>query len=205
MIAFIYGTYQTIINSLRPKDIVCSNCKSQNQIVVEKKITVFHILFIPFIPTRPINTFTCKSCGNYFNLSDLDSNSKKYFNQFKSKKKIPIWLFSGPILIIFSIGWFVYNQIHHDNQMLERLKNGSQIQIIEFETEEGNYSSLKTFKITSDSVWLKYNKLEIEDYNYIDRITDSNNYSSDTTKINIQKLKEIINDGRVKAIYKSLK
>jgi hypothetical protein len=203
MIGFIYGTYKTSIDSSRPKGIICPNCKGEDQIVIEKCITVFHIMYIPFFSSKITNVFTCKSCDDAFDLRGLPTESKQYFEAFKSKKKKPIWLFSGPLLILLLIGVTAYNRIDHENEMLKRLKTGNKTQIIEYETEDKKYSSMKTLKITVDSVWLLYNQFEIENYQYINRITGSDNYSSDTTIISIESLKQIIDDGKVRSIYPS--
>lgn len=203
MIVYIYGAYQTAVDSYRPKGIKCFNCNSSNQIVVEKLFKVFHLMYIPIFSNRSNNIFTCKSCNNEFNLRDLDIDSKKYYEQYKSRKRTPLWLFSGPILILIALGWFGYSQISKENEMLNRLSNGNQSQIIEYETYNGKYTSLKTLRITSDSIWLNYNEFEIENYDYIDRITDSNNYSSDTTQISMQYLTELIEKGNVMAMYPS--
>jgi hypothetical protein len=171
--------------------------------VVEKSVRVFHIFYIPFIPFRIRNTFICKSCNDEFNLKDLDSDSKKYYSQYKSRKGIPFWLLSGPILILIGISWFTFNQINNENELLDRLTNAKQNKIIEFETENGKYTTLKTIKMSADSVWLYENQFEIEKYSQIDRITSKNNYSVDTTKISVTELIKFLEKGKIKAIYPS--
>lgn len=203
MIAFIYGTYRTAIDSFRPKGIKCHNCSSINQMVVEKTSRVFHIFYIPFIPFGIKNTFTCKSCNNQFEFKELNSDSKIYYSEYKSRKGIPFWLLSGPILILLGISWFIYNQINNENELLDRLTNGEQNKIIEYEAENGKYTTMKTIKISADSISLHENQLEIENYDYIDRITSSNNYSTDTTKISVTDLLKFLEKGEIKAIYPS--
>lgn len=85
--------------------------------------------------------------------------------------------------------------------MSDRLLNGNQKQIIEYETDNGEYSTMRTLKITSDSVWLNYNSYQIKEYKFIGRITDDNLYYSDTTKVSFETLKEMVEDGKVKAVY----
>ena len=203
MLEFIYGFYRTTIDSFRPNGIKCCNCNSKNQMVVEKSSRIFHVFYIPFIPFRIKNTFLWKSCNNEFELRDLNPENKSYYSEHKSKKGIPFWLLSGPIFILIGIGLFTFNQINNENELLERLKNGNQNKIIEYETENGKYTTMKTIKMSVDSVWLYENQFEIEKYSQIGRITSENNYSSDTTKISVTNLIKCLEKGKIKAIYRS--
>ncbi|MBC3846825.1 zinc-ribbon domain-containing protein [Winogradskyella echinorum] len=201
MIVYITGTYQISIHSYRPKDIKCHSCGASSQVIVEKKASVFHLMYIPIFPYRIKNIFTCKSCNNVFELKDLKPEHKSYYKNFVSKKWIPIWLFSGLIVILLGIGFFVYNNIKNKEERLNKLTDGNQKQIIEFKTDNGQYTTLRTVKITSDSIWLNYNNYEIETYDLIYRISGSGNYASDTLKVNINDIKELFEQGNVKSIY----
>tara|TARA_R100001369_G_scaffold53041_1_gene79904 strand:+ start:216 stop:701 length:486 start_codon:yes stop_codon:yes gene_type:complete len=156
---------------------------------------------MPILPFRTKNVFTCKSCNNEFELKDLKPEQKIYYQNYLSKKRIPIWLFTGSLIILSGICWLVFNQIGKNEEKLNRLTNGNQKQIIEFETDNGKYTTLRTIRITSDSVWLNYNEYEIEKYDYIYRIGGSGNYSTDTTKVDIQIIKDLFEKGKVNEIY----
>jgi hypothetical protein len=158
-------------------------------------------MFIPIIPFRVKNLFICKSCNYEFNIKELDNESKTYYKQFKSKKSTPIWLFSGPIIAFIIFGFFTYNKVKNNNEMILRLQNGKQKQVIEYETEEGQFTTIRTLKVNNDSVWLNYNSFEIENYEYIDRITASENYISDTAIISLNNLIEMAEEGQIKSIY----
>ena len=203
MTALLYGTYTTIIDSFRPKGIHCYNCNSKNQMVVEKTTNVFHIFYIPCIPFWTKNTFTCKSCNNVFELRDLSPDLKTYYSDYKSKKRILIWLFTGPILALIGMSWFAFSQMNFKNELLQRLTDGKQTKIIEYKTENGTYTTMKTIKISEDSIWLSENKLVVGDYEYIDRITAPNNYSEDTIKISTTDLIKILDKREIKAVYPS--
>jgi len=203
MIALVYGTYRTILNSVRPKGIKCYHCHSENQIVVEKTIGVFHIFYVPFIPNSIKNTFSCKSCNHEFELSDLNSDLRTYYSNYKSRKLLPLWVFSGPLLIIIGFAWMTYNNMNYENELLNRLTDGHQKKIIEYKTEDGKYTTLKTIKISADSIWMRQNKLETESYKYIDQIAYPDNYDIDTTKISTKDLLSILENGEIKAIYPS--
>lgn len=201
MIVYISGTYQISIHSYRPKEIKCYNCNASSQIIVEKKVSVYHLMYIPISPYKTKNIFTCTSCNNEFEPKDLKSENKTYYKNFKSKKWIPIWLFSGVIIILFGIGYFAVNQIKKNEEKLSKLTNGDQTQIIQYEIDNGNYTTLRTIKITSDFVWLNYNEYEIEKYDFIYQIGGEGNYSTDTVKVDIKIIKELFKQGKVKKIY----
>lgn len=197
----VYGSYTTIIDSYRPKGAICPDCNASDQVVIDKVIDVIHVMYVPIIPTRHENVATCKSCGYEFSIRNLDRESEHYWNRYKSKKRIPFWFYSGPILGLLMIGSYAYSQNDNENEMLKRLQNGNQNQIIEYKKADGSFSTMKTFKIDHESVWLFYNNHQVEDYRFIDRITDSKSYNSDTSKVDLRAIKELINDGKVKVIY----
>jgi hypothetical protein len=198
---FVYGSYTTVLDSFRPKGIVCPACEKESQMVVEKAAGVIHVMFIPIVPVWITTIFSCKSCGSEFILKDLDVETKGYLKSFKLKKLFPIWLFSGPLLLVIAAGFYGYTQNKDKNEMLERLLNGSQSQIIEYETDEGQFTTMRTLKITSDSAWVNYNGYEIAEYKFIDRITDQKLYGSDTVGITVDVLKEMFEEGQVLAVY----
>jgi len=203
MILIIYGTNETSVDAIRPRGIRCPNCKAENQMLVEKKAKFVHLMLIPLFPIKIIHSYTCKACNEAFHLSDMSGESKAHFKQFKSKKMIPFWLFSGPLLILIAVGWTGYNKIGKEDQMFERLNSKNQNQIIEYETVTSMYSTIKTCKITSDSVWFFYNNYETEHYSDINQITASKNYAADTTKIRKEALTTLLEQGEIKAIYVS--
>lgn len=201
MAIFVYGSYSTEIDSFRPKGTVCPNCDATDQIEIHKVIDVIHFMYAPIIPTRIENIIHCHACGYEFSIKGLNKESKKYWKSFKSKKWTPIWFFSGPIFIVLIFAYSSYSQFKNENEMLERLQSGNQNQIIEYEMENGSFSTMKTIKINDNEVWLFYNNFHIEDYKFIDRITGNQVYSSDTSKVDLQNIKDLINDGKVKFIY----
>ena len=122
--ALFYGSYFTVIDSFRPKGIICPDCGAKDQIVVEKTIGVIHIMFVPILPNYISTSFTCTSCAFEFTIEDLNSETKEYLKQFKSKKRIPIWFFTGPIILLFIAGYFAFMQNANENEMLMRLQMG---------------------------------------------------------------------------------
>jgi hypothetical protein len=201
MAIFVYGSYTTEIDSFIPKGAICPDCNAQNQISIHKVIDVIHFMYVPIIPTRIENIVHCKSCNYEFSMNDLDKESKHFWQKFKSLKRTPIWYYSGPLLVLLIFSYLGISQLKHENKMLERLQNGNEKQIIEYENENGSFSTMKTIKINNDSVWFFYNDYQIDDYQFIDKITGDNHYSSDTNKVSLETIKRLINDGKVKIIY----
>ena len=202
MAVFVYGSYSTEIDSSRPKGAICPDCNSKNQIGLHKVIDVIHFMYVPIIPTKIETIIHCKSCGLEFSKGDLDKKSKNYWSQFDSLKRTPIWFFSGPLTILLVLGYLGFSKFKSENKMLERLQNGNQNQIIEYEKENGSFSTMKTIKITNDSIWFHYNDYQIDDHNFIDRITGQNLYSTDTTTVGMETIKTLINNGKVQMIYR---
>lgn len=201
MAAFFYGVYSTVIHSSRPKGIICSDCGAKNQVEVEKIVCVVHFMFVPIIPIRVFHLFTCQSCKYEFVFKELEGESRDYFKQYTSKKFIPIWSFTLTILIGLMIGYFAYKKSANEGKMLERLTDGNQNQVIEFETDEGQFSTMKTLKITDDSVWVNYNDYEVKDYEFIQNIVEDGFYRLDTSIVKLDMLKKMNDEGKLKAVY----
>lgn len=201
MVGYIYGANNTLIHSSRPKGITCSDCGAKDQVEVQKIVRVVHLMYMPIVPISVIHLFICKSCGYEFELKERNKETDNYFKQFKSKKLVPIWSFSVPILILLLLGFSAYRKNANEVEMLKRLSDGNQMQIIEFKTAEGQFSTMKTLKITGNSVWVNYNDYEVEEYRNIEDIAGDNFYRSDTSIVSIEMLEKMIDEGRVKAVY----
>mgnify|MGYP003688226519 CR=1 FL=1 len=195
-----YGSYNTVIDSFRPKGTECSNCGARNQIVSEKSAVVFHFMYVPIFPVQVTRIYVCVACNNEIDIVQNDEESIALARQLKSRKWLPLWMFSGPIMALVGFGVFSYFQKSKGEEMLQRMQN-NQNQIVEYETEEGSFTTMIIRKIKDDTVWLNYNNYQIDDYEYIGRITKSKNYNTDTARVSLKYLMEFFEDGKVKAVY----
>ena len=88
-------------DSKRPQDIICHNCKHRGQTFVDKYLKYFYILYIPIFTYKFWTKYECVRCNSSVDENDLSKDNKETYKQFKTKKNLPIWTFSGLLAAIF--------------------------------------------------------------------------------------------------------
>ncbi len=198
--SLIHGNYVHSIRTIRPPGLQCSNCGSLGQTDITKVAHVVHIWFVPLFPTRTFHQFDCTICAESADYSwPQDRNHSDFMNN--RIRYLPIWLFSGPLLILIGVLLFQFN-LTRENKIMEQRILDSQIgQIVEYETELGQFSSLRICGRKGDSLLVNYNTLEIGSYRHIEQILDTKYYASDTLVLATNDLIEWVRTGKVKYSY----
>lgn len=101
-----FGSAPIKYDSKRHKDIICHNCHQKGQTFVDKYLKYFYILYIPIFTYKFWIKYKCVRCNFEADEKDLSQENQLFYKKFKTKKSLPIWTFSGLIVISFLI---IYN------------------------------------------------------------------------------------------------
>jgi len=123
MFLIIFGTRSSKVKEQKIKgSTICSKCNKMNTYRVSGSIKYFYLFFIPFISiSRRIN-FKCTNCNNVY----LENTAPKPIRRayMKSPIKVPIWHFSGMLLIGTCLSVIIiYNMVND----YESYKDGEKI------------------------------------------------------------------------------
>jgi len=94
-----FGSAPIEYDSKRPKDIICHNCHQKGQTFIYKYLKYFYILYIPIFTYKFWTKYKCVRCNFEANEKDLSQKNQLLYENFKTKKLLPIWTFSGLIII----------------------------------------------------------------------------------------------------------
>jgi hypothetical protein len=87
----------------------CPNCASNHSVEIEVFQKYVHFFYIPYLPAGKTGVSYCSNCKQSMLDKDMPANLKEAYQQLKAKTKIPIWMFSGLVLMILLI---LYQQNH---------------------------------------------------------------------------------------------
>jgi hypothetical protein len=194
------NTYNAPIASATPHPSICIDCGAKNQITITKYANVFHFWYFPMLGFTCINHCHCSACGFHFEIFSLPPNEQAFWKQFIPDKRIPIWYYSGIILIALILIYLPINATVKANQKLTRFESNPTHQVIEYQTEEGNYTSVQTLQTQNDSIWVKFNRQTVKRETDFPYIKDQQHYG-EPQLIPLSQLTRLISEERVTYIY----
>lgn len=169
----VYGSKNKLLASEQIYD-KCPDCGMQNCITIQVLQKYATLFWIPLFPLKKNGKSHCNYCKMvYYN--NLPISLKLPYLNLKNKVRLPIWIFSGAILIsIFLVyGFYRSNLIkQRNNQLIVTLQQND---ILQVKIKEG-FSTIKIENIKGDSVFFKSNKFAIDKESKLYKI---NNEESD--------------------------
>ena len=198
-----YGWFTSEISSERPKDIICNSCSSKGQVNVERNAVLLQAFFIPLFPIRITDHFHCVRCQETISFSDMGKEQQIINRRFKSKRLPKIWHFSGVIMLIIGFLFFGYNRFKEHSVTMARLSTLSENRIIDFELENGDYSTMRVCKVNKNHSTVKvvFNTLVIESYDGIEMVISPNTYYKDTIVLDMKEILTMAENGKIKSVH----
>lgn len=199
MIIFGWNTYES--SSKRPKDIQCFSCGSIGEMFVRKHVKVCQLYFMPIFPYAIWSEVECVRCKSYLQLNNLSPELEQLYGPYKPNILPKLWHLTGLLIIFGLLGWAWFSTIQHKNLMKARVDAIEVGRVIDFQTANKNYSTFKICDQVKDTLFVVYNKFEVDNKTGLSRIFEPTFYSKDTVVLNKNELIEWINDGKVKDVH----
>ena len=102
----IVGKKSSVLKTVN-SEIVCTNCKKTNTITLQIVGDYGHLFQIPFISKGKRGESKCSNCQQVLPHQEMQTDLKLAYFELKENVKIPIWFFSGfiivKVLVIFKI------------------------------------------------------------------------------------------------------
>lgn len=198
---WFYGVSSTEIRSKRPKDLKCHHCGNENHINISSHSDYFYIWFIPIIPINLYSIITCVNCQYEYSFKELDEDLKLYYKAHRPKWVFPFYNFSAVYILLIVLIALWFNKKGEQNELIDRLDTVKPNYVMDYKTEEGDYSNFIIHSIEDSNFYVSFNKYVIEDPHFLGQIEGKNNFSPDTLMMTKSKLEEWINADRISAIY----
>jgi hypothetical protein len=174
----------------------CPNCASNHSVEMEVFQKYVHFFYIPYLPAGKTGVSYCSNCKQSMLDKDMPANLKEAYQQLKAKTKIPIWMFSGVVLMILLIVYQLNNEQRAQKAIAKSIDNLVDGNVLEFKLEKNNFTLYKIHRINGDSVLIRANEYQSSTAEGLKDIVDSA-YVNDLRYLSKTELKKMANEGTV--------
>ena len=150
----IYGTKPVHLKTVENKIVKCANCEKQGQVAFSYFSSHFHVFWIPVFPYSRKGLSSCTNCGEELRPKHMPDHMRRAYKEIKKDTKLPIWQFSGVILVALLIGYFAYESSVENTTYTEYITSPRNGDIYRYKLGYDEYTTLKIAEITEDSIYL---------------------------------------------------
>jgi hypothetical protein len=149
--------------SLRKAEFItenCPNCGTSNSI----QMTVFqryaHIFWIPMFPIGKTGVSQCAQCKQILKLKQMPDAVKLGYENLKSHTKIPLWTFSGLLLIALAIAGFSIADKQKAAKVSHMMTSLKKDDILEVKVKDDEYTLFKVDHVAGNLVYIAISKYQ---------------------------------------------
>jgi len=184
------------------KDILtdkCPNCGTQNSIDMHVFQKYAHVFWIPFFPMGKTGVSQCDHCKQVLKLKEMSSSLKISYDNLKAQTKVPIWMFSGLVLVAALIAFGVISDKKKDEKNAKLILTPQSGDIFEIKTNDNQYTLYKIAQVQGDSVFVRINNYETNKATGIDDLKrkGDNVYSEEVFGLSKAELKQMLDKGEI--------
>ncbi len=200
IIAYVFGWHILKLKTKRPSDLSCYNCSKTGETNVTKYVKFVHFMYVPLFPYWIINEFECVRCRSVIDYDEMGTELKPIFHKYRSIKP-PIWSFSGLIIIMGLIIYGFIPNIPDKEVLVARIQKAEKDRVIDYKTEEGEYSSFKICGSDEEKLFIVYHQFQSTDIRDLQKIREPKFYSKDTIIIDKSEVLNQIEEGIIVGVH----
>lgn len=194
----VFGSRSSKLKKGQFPEHACVKCGKEDCRVVVRGFYI-HLFWAPIFPYKKVLKITCNSCGHRQKQSEVSETVRQRAKKLKSSVKLPLWMYSGNILIVLLIvGSVIYNYIEQQ-QDLEAINNPTVDNVYIVYDKEGisgyHYYAFKIVDVQGDSIAIA------ETQHYYDRqpsrLAKEDSFEEFLIKMHKNKLKELYDSGEI--------
>lgn len=179
----------------------CPNCASNHSLEMEVFQKYVHFFYIPYLPAGKTGVSYCSNCKQAMVDKDMPSNLKAAYQQLKAKTRIPIWMFSGLVLMVLLIVYQLNNEQRAQKALATQMDQVVAGDVLELKLAKDNFTLYKVYRVNADSVLLQANEYQSSTAAGLKEIVDSP-YVNDLRYISKPELKKMALDGGLVGVEK---
>ena len=179
----IYGTNTARIKTKDMPKVQCSNCNETGYKKMSRYVKYVHLFWIPTFPYGTDGLSQCTNCDFILNYDEMYRSEQDHFNEFKEFARLPIWSFSGVILVLGVILWAIISNDLDDKATREYAMAPMKGDVCYLKWAPESFSTLRVSGVLDDSLWVNFNVYETSQQSGINDIDVNSNYSTDTMVI----------------------
>ncbi len=152
----VYGTGSKDLGEQFIPNETCPHCGAHNKIHIHGIARYFDVFWIPIFPFSKKVITICHSCEKEIEKKDASFSLIDKIGLEKSSFSLPIYLFSGLILIGLAIGWFQYKATQHNNFVENRIANLQKNDVLVIKENSKEYGFVVIDSTYQGNVFFKY-------------------------------------------------
>ncbi|MET3029134.1 zinc-ribbon domain-containing protein [Flavobacterium sp. UW10123] len=198
---FFYGTKASTIKNGIINNVTCPHCDTNTGMNYSIFGKYAHLYWIPIFPVGKVKILECKNCKSTYELKKLPESIQQKFNkeQEQNPSKTPIHHFALLIIIGLGVIFGFYSSFKSDSDSKEFAENPKVGDVYFETTSTGKYSTSKVTKVTTDSVFVLVNNMEIDKKSNVYKINTNSNFTTNTYGYSRKQIIDFVKDG--KTIY----
>jgi hypothetical protein len=153
----IFGSRETYIGTARLRNGTCPACGQMDVLVVNMYCEYFHLFWIPMFPFRRRALAECRNCEHAIENRYMEGDVRDDYKEAKRSNRIPLWQFSGTVLLVLIIAQSIYSAQREKNRELDYISNPMAGDVVEYKTEDKEYSTFRIIQVTTDSLLVLFN------------------------------------------------
>ena len=151
----VYGTGGKDLGEKLITNEKCPHCGEYNKIHLHSIARYVHLFWIPFFPYSKKTVIICHSCDKEILKKKASPSLIDKIGLEKSSFKIPIYHFSGLIIIVLTILWFKYTAVKHKSFVENSIENIQTNDILVFKHSKNEYTFALVDSIYEEAVFFK--------------------------------------------------
>ncbi|PIF63334.1 zinc-ribbon domain-containing protein [Flavobacterium sp. 11] len=180
----LIGTRDSKIKNGKIIAVECPKCESKASITYNVYSRYTHITLIPIFPVSKIIDVECNNCKEIFGYENLSEDIKIKLQSEKEINilKTPIWMFSGLIILVGYITFWMYTNIQTNDKTNVFIQNPILGDVYNLKFTNGYYSTMRIDQVTKDSVYATQNDYDAYLQYEVDEIDKPENYTNRKVK-----------------------
>lgn len=175
----IYGTKGTHLHSEKVSGVKCQHCEQQSGHTISIYGQYAYIYWIPIFPIGKKSFSECHHCKATFKKKEMDDQLKLKLENVLRNTKTPITHWIGLLIITSLIGLGFYTSNQHKKDVENYIAMPKTGDIVEYKSSAKAYSTLKITNVTTDSVFVVANSMEINRRSKLYKIDKDHNYNAE--------------------------
>jgi hypothetical protein len=182
----------------------CANCETPNTIQMTLLQKYAHVFWIPLFPINKTAKTTCSHCKQVLEKKEFNKDLNHSFKVMKTKTKIPVWSFSGLILLTLFFIYGILNQDEYSKMREDLIAKPLIGDVYHIKIDKQQYTLGKVSHVQGDTVLVLFHQFETNKLSGLKNLKSKGDeaYNSEPTPLHKSVLKSMLDKGEIVRIIR---
>ncbi|MFL5763229.1 MAG: hypothetical protein ACJ77K_04745 [Bacteroidia bacterium] len=194
----IYG-WKGVETAQEDMQETCPNCSTTFSTKFHVVCKYWHLFWIPMTPYNRTVISHCASCNQTLTKDRMPESFRLAWQNLKKGKRIPVWMFTGTIIIGAIIVWSIINGMIKDNKLKDHIQSpvvGDIFKLHFTDSFPSQYSAFKVYAVTDNYIVIQSSDYQVDQESGLDELINME-YVPKKDTMDRSRLPELLNDGTI--------